>query len=209
LTKQAKLTYEYLDEIQPAEVNPKDHDLGAIMESMRRFGFVAPLVVNTTTGNLVVGHGRAKALQQLVEEGEQPPNRITVDKAKRWKVPVVNVEFASDEEARAYLVADNRLTELGGWNYDELAQVLTGLGDNLVGTGYDGEDLDDVLAMVGQLPPPPGGTGPGAGESGDALWPTVKLRVPPEVFHQYRKLMATCDGNTDGEKFADLLGRVS
>lgn len=200
-----KLAFVRLDQVQPAPRNPKDHDVGAIMQSLRRFGFVAPIIINTKTGNLVVGHGRVQALQQLQQENDPAPARVKVLKDGVWKVPCIEVAFDTDKEAEAYVLADNRLTELGGWNYNELAEVLTELGTELDGTGYDGDDVDDVLAMVGELPPPPGAAGPGSGESGDALWPTIKVRVPPEVFHLYRKVMAQVDGNTDAERFEGLV----
>ena len=52
-----------LSEIQTADKNPKDHDVGAIYQSMKRFGFVAFPLINSTTDKLLAGHGRLKTLQ--------------------------------------------------------------------------------------------------------------------------------------------------
>ena len=67
-----------------------------------------------------------------------------------WLVPVVRgVGFNSDAEIEAYLVADNRLTILGGWNEPELAALLQDLAAQdtalLETTGYDGDDLQALL----------------------------------------------------------------
>jgi ParB-like chromosome segregation protein Spo0J len=156
-----KLEHLPLDSIVPAFRNPKDHDLGAIMESIRRFGFVAPAIRNEATGKLVAGHGRLQALRLLWENQEDPPEGIKKTKDGGWKLPVITgIEFASDEEAEAYLIADNRLTELGGWDEAELLDALLDLArtssDLLEVTGYDTDDLEAMaarLAGLGSLPP--------------------------------------------------------
>jgi len=65
-------------------------------------------------------------------------------------VPVVRgVTFNSDAELEAYLVADNHLVELGGWEEEELAALLSDLAAEdealLQATGYDADDLDLML----------------------------------------------------------------
>lgn len=144
-----RIEYEPLHEIKGDELNPKEHDLGAIIESIKRHGYVAPLIANETTGTLVAGHGRALALAAMRRAGDAAPLGI-VERGDEWLVPVVRgVAFPSDDEARAYLVADNRTTSLGGWNEGALADLLSTLSRQtaagLTGTGYDGDDLDAML----------------------------------------------------------------
>lgn len=135
-----------------AERNPKDHDIGEMVQSLRRFGFVMPGLQNAKTGRVVVGHGRARALEELKRANAAPPKRIMVrPEDGEWLVPVVHgVEFATDEEAEAYLLADNKLTERGGWDMPLLLEALTDLagGGGLAGTGFDGDDLDELTAML-------------------------------------------------------------
>lgn len=148
-----KLEMVPLEDLKPAELNPKDHDVGALIRSMGRFGFVAPVIVDEATGRLVVGHGRLKALVAMLTDGQEPPRGIEVGEDGRWLVPVVRgVEFASREEALAYLVADNRLTELGGWDEPSLAEALALLEETvgLDGVGYDPEDVDAMLVEMGR-----------------------------------------------------------
>ena len=149
-TKDEGLHIEYLplDELQEAPRNPKQHEIEAIQASMRRFGFVAVPAINETTGRMVAGHGRKEALVAMEAAGEAPPRRIVV-KNGDWYVPVLRgVAFETDEEAEAYLLADNRLTEIGGNDEALLAEMLgemKNLDGGLVGVGYSDEDVAKML----------------------------------------------------------------
>lgn len=160
----AKIKHEILNEVLPASLNPKDHDIGALIESIRTFGFMAPLLVNEHTGRLLAGHGRAEALLQMWSEGEDPPDNVTVDsKTGQWIVPVIRGVSIEDEKmAEAYLIADNRLTELGGWDKADLASMLRELQSAGVmdATGFDGDDLDELLADLGEFNVDPLGENP-------------------------------------------------
>jgi len=145
-----RIEYMPLSKLVRAPRNPKSHDLGAIHGSVGRFGFVAPFILDDTTGKLVAGHGRLDALQQMKASGKPAPARVQVEGGE-WLVPVVRgVSFEDEREAEAYLVADNRTTILGGWDEETLAQVLGDLAAESVleGTGYDGDDLDGLLAAM-------------------------------------------------------------
>lgn len=148
-----QIEYIPLAEIEPADRNAKDHDIGALIQSIKRFGFVAPLIRNDATGKIVVGHGRAEAVGEMLLNGDPKPDGIVADESERWCLPVLTgISFRSDIEAEAYLIADNRLTELGGWDEAELVDVLQDLirDGGLDGTGYDGEDLGAMLDRLGQ-----------------------------------------------------------
>lgn len=137
-----------LSEITEADRNVKDHDIGAIHESMNRFGFTSPLLMNESTGKLVAGHGRVEALRQKKQFNEDRPANIEESDDGDWLVPVIRgVYFANEEEAQAYLLADNRLTELGGWDTNALLEELQILAENsgLEGTGFDDADLNNLM----------------------------------------------------------------
>ena len=60
-------------------------------------------------------------------------------------VPVIRLAHLSPEQVRAYRIADNRLSELSGWDDELLAaelQALDAAGFDLGLTGFEGEDLD-------------------------------------------------------------------
>lgn len=124
--------------------NPKDHDLGAIAASLARFGQQAPIVVQKSTGWIIAGNGRWEAAP-MVGELERA---LGFGRGEPWTHIAVVWSELGEEEALAYALADNRTTELGGWDDAKLAAVLTELAatGNLVATGYDGADLDELLA---------------------------------------------------------------
>ena len=158
-----RIEYMALGELTSAPRNPRRHELEQIKASIRRFGFVAVPAINETTGRIVAGHGRRDALLEMQAAGEQPPARIKVVNGV-WYMPVLRgVEFATDVEAEAYLLADNRLTEIGGYDDKLLATMLAELkaqGDGaLDGIGYDDDALRDLL---GEPAPSGGNTDPDA-----------------------------------------------
>jgi hypothetical protein len=75
---------------------------------------------------------------------------VTVREDGEWLVPVLRgISFATEAEAEAFVVADNRAAELGGWRADGLAAMLTDLASSslgLRGVGYDAGSIEDLLA---------------------------------------------------------------
>ena len=125
-----------LAKIEPYGKNAKKHpeeQITKIADSIREFGFNQPLVVDKT-GVLIVGHGRYYAAHLLGLE----------------KVPVLELDI-SEEKARAYRLADNKLNE-SDWNMELVIGELQGLSIAMIDlTGFsrdlllttDAED-DDV-----------------------------------------------------------------
>lgn len=147
-----KLEYMPLSEMVRLPRNPKTHSLKHLGSSMGRFGFTAPPTIDERTGTLVAGHGRIDALKKIRDEGGEPPDRITVNKKGEWMVPIIRgVEFADDREAEAYAIADNRLTEVGGWDFGQLSAIMQDLaaeGDgSLEGLGFEDLELKKLLGM--------------------------------------------------------------
>lgn len=111
-----RIVYTPLDLVLRWPRNPKKHKTDLIRDSFTEHGFTIPLVKDSTTGRLVAGHGRLDALVAMRAEGLPPPKRIIV-KAGQWHVPVLEgVDFPDEASAEDYLISDNRLVELGGWN---------------------------------------------------------------------------------------------
>lgn len=146
-----RIEYMPLAKLKKWPRNPKDHDIGQIHQSIGRFGYVQPVMVDERSGMLVAGHGRLETLEQMRAEGKTPPERVETNKKGEWFVPVIRgVRFANDQEAAAYAVADNRLAELGGWDDAALVDVLKDLNENdaLTGVGFDADDLDEMLTRT-------------------------------------------------------------
>lgn len=149
-----EIRYVALEEVAGWPTNPKEHDLDAIKGSIERFGFTAPAILDATSERLVAGHGRLEVLLAKFAAGDPVPKRIKVLPDGRWAMPVIfGVSFDSEEEAEAYLLADNALTTAGGWNTDELTervQYLSSQGTEVRGLGFSDDAIAAMLGVEGE-----------------------------------------------------------
>ncbi|MEV4749050.1 hypothetical protein AB0K21_21950 [Streptosporangium sp. NPDC049248] len=150
---QRRIEYMPLPDIPSALRNAKDHDLPSIRASIELFGCIVAGEVDERTGRLVVGHGRKEVLMAMVEEGKSPPEGIHLGEDGTWLVPIVRGwSSRSDADAEAYLVANNRTGEKGGWDKTMLAESLLSIQQAdaalLAVTGYTADDLADLDAEL-------------------------------------------------------------
>lgn len=135
--------------------NPKKHDMGALIQSIRRYGFRDAPIYDRTLNSIIAGNGRVEALAMMKEDGEEPPRGIVVQ-GDEWLVPVQHGVDASDErEAEAFGLDHNNLTILGGdagieallgmYREDLLVEKLEALGAAHLPVSIDGDDLDALL----------------------------------------------------------------
>lgn len=107
--------------------NPRSGDVDAIADSLKRFGQVKPIVVQQSTGYVIAGNHVLRAARAL-----------------GWKqVAVVEVD-CDDATATAYLLADNRMSDLGTFDRALLGDLLSRLAV-LDGTGYTQDDIDALM----------------------------------------------------------------
>jgi DNA modification methylase len=96
--------------LQPYRRNARTHSkkqIGQIAESIRRFGFTNPVLIDD--GNMILaGHGRVEAAKRLGIN----------------TVPCLRLSTLSEPEKRAYILADNKLAQNAGWDEDLLAGEL-------------------------------------------------------------------------------------
>ena len=112
----------------PYERNAKIHNasqVDQIAASIQEFGFISPCLIDKNY-NIIAGHGRVEACKTLGIE----------------KVPCVFIEGLTEEQRRAYIIADNRLTELGEWDMDLVNEELEALADAGFDIGLTGFDWD-------------------------------------------------------------------
>lgn len=105
------MRYVRLDELHVWDKNPRQHDLPYLKELIRRFGFNQPPAFRE--GVLYVGNGRITALLEMYRDGEAVPQKINLDVDGMWLVPVENLDHLTEEEAKAYAVADNQANQRG------------------------------------------------------------------------------------------------
>lgn len=146
-----RLEYVPLALLQVAPRNPKRHQLDQLGGSISRFGYVEPIVMDERTGRMVAGHGRRESLLKMRAKGQAPPTGVREGDGD-WLVPVVRGWTSkSDKDAEAYLIASNRHVELGGWDDTELVALLRDV--DLDGTGYNQDDLTELLDRVAEPTP--------------------------------------------------------
>lgn len=118
----------------PYERNAKKHpqdQLEKLKKSIQEFGFISPCLIDRDL-RIIAGHGRVEAAKQLGME----------------TVPCVFIEGLTDEQRRAYIIADNRLTELGGWDEEIIRDELLQLNENGFDVSLTGFDLDEFVDNI-------------------------------------------------------------
>ena len=189
--------------------NPRRGNVAAIRESLRRFGQVRPIVVQSETRYVIAGN---HTLQAAIEEG--------------WNEIVAVFVDLSDEEARAYLLADNRTSDLGGYDDPALALILNDLAatGKLEGTAWTIDQLDDLNALLQEMqssPPQPPTDTPGMrqsntfeqdaeGYSGRAQRLLI-LTLPPEQYAWLVNALAriAADDGDEGQSNTDTVLKLA
>lgn len=129
-----KIEYVPAESIKVHPENPRQGDVAVIEQSIQRNGVYQPVVVQRSTGFIVVGNHRYLAMR----------NR-GID-----QIPVIWRDV-DDQAAHRIMLADNRTSELGDYDSEQLVALLEGLGGDLDGTGYTEDRLDDLLAYVNAI----------------------------------------------------------
>jgi ParB-like chromosome segregation protein Spo0J len=129
-----EIRYLSIDELVPYSRNPRTHSdeqISQIAASIQEFGFTNPILIDSKQG-IIAGHGRLAAAKELGFE----------------KVPCIDLSHLTEDQKRAYVIADNKLALNGGWN-DELLRLelmdLKELGADLELTGFDAIELADIM----------------------------------------------------------------
>jgi len=121
-----------IDKLIPYHNNPrKNQAVDKVASSLSEFGFQQPIVVDKNMV-VIVGHTRLLASQKLGYK----------------KVPVFIADL-SEAKAKAYRIADNRLSEDSDWDYDFLNMeigILQEMDFDLTQLGFDKEELNNLLA---------------------------------------------------------------
>ena len=113
-----------LSELKGNPKNPKDHDVEKIMVSIETYGYINPIIVNKSDNYILAGHGRKLALMMMKGKDLPPPNPVKEEDGD-WLVQILSgVEIENEKDALAFVIADNRLVELGGWNRAELLEAI-------------------------------------------------------------------------------------
>lgn len=130
--EELKIVYLPPGELVPYEKNPRMNDGGVqpVIESIKAYGFKVPIVVDSN--NVVIcGHTRLKAALQMGLDS----------------VPCIIADDLTEEQVKAFRIADNKVSDFSIWDNKLLLEELTALDDTDWFTGFDFAELDglDVL----------------------------------------------------------------
>ncbi|MBW3637361.1 MAG: ParB/RepB/Spo0J family partition protein [Armatimonadetes bacterium] len=140
--------------LHPQNVN--QGDAGAIFQSIEANGFYGVVVAQRSTGRILAGNHRYEAAKM----------------AGLGEIPVAWVE-CDDATALRILLADNRTARLGRDDDAALAELLAEISNSagtLEGTGYDGDDLDQLITDLAKE-----GISVGEGKDYDSFSQTQEL----------------------------------
>lgn len=165
-----------IGEIFPYENNPRNNEsaVDAVAESIKQFGFKQPIVVDKDNV-IIVGHTRWEAAQRLGLES----------------VPVLVAEDLTEQQAKAYRLADNKTNELSGWDFLALDEELDGILDfDMTDFGFDDEEPEPIEVTEDEY---------------DAEEP-AEARTKSGDLWQLGKHRLICGDSTDAETAARLMG---
>jgi len=179
-------------ELKPDPANPRRQSkkqIQQIAESIRAFGFNVPILVDRD-GHVIAGHGRLLACRELgIDE-----------------VPTLCLEHLTPAQARAFRIADNKLTENATWDDRLLAEQLrdlslSGLDFDIEVTGFEMGEIDLRIASLEDTP--------AAGSDPADILPEISAALPVSkigdrwLLGRHRVL---CGNALDPETFTALMG---
>ena len=137
MSEKLKIVYRPLQELSPYAHNARTHSteqVAQLVESIKQFGWTNPVLIDEK-GEIIAGHGRVMAAEML----------------KMDSVPVIVLSGLTDEQKKAYRLADNRLPMNAGWDEDLLRMELSDLINadfDVSLTGFGPTQIDELLTDV-------------------------------------------------------------
>ena len=186
------VAYRQIDELKPDPANPRHHSknqIRQIAESIKAFGFNVPILIDPD-GTVICGHCRLLACREL----------------GMTEVPTLCLDHLTPAQARAFMIADNRLSEIAAWDDRLLAQQLKdlsllGLDFNLEVTGFEMGEIDLRIESLEDVPDR-------ADDAADAVpdvsaGPAISKIGDTWILGRHRVL---CDNALDPVAYAALMG---
>lgn len=137
--KNEKIVMMKTADIIPYENNPRKNDgaVEAVANSIKEFGFRSPIIVDSENV-IIAGHTRLRAAESLgIEE-----------------VPVIIADDLTEEQVRAFRIADNKTGELATWDMDALAEEIKDLIPDIDMTEFGFGDFE-ITMLTEDLEPEP------------------------------------------------------
>lgn len=123
-----KIEYKDINELIPYINNPRINDgaVDKVASSIKNFGFKNPIIIDKNN-EIIAGHTRLKAARKLGLE----------------EVPTIKVDDLTDNQIKAFRIADNKTSEFAEWDFGLLEIELEGLDNEF--TGFDIDAIDEDI----------------------------------------------------------------
>ena len=128
MNNKIKVVMMKISDLKDYENNPRKNDkaVDAVANSIHSFGFKVPVIIEPD-GTIIAGHTRVKASKKLgIEE-----------------IPCIVADDLTEDQVKAFRVADNKTAELADWDMDKLIDELKGIEMDMEQFGFD--DLEKLL----------------------------------------------------------------
>lgn len=124
-----KIITKKIEELKPYENNPRFNDdaVEYVKNSIKEFGFKVPMVIDKDN-TIVTGHTRYKAALELGLN----------------EVPCIIADDLTEEQIKAYRLADNKVSEKSGWNFELLEEELDDLDIDMSEYGFENLEEFDI-----------------------------------------------------------------
>ena len=143
LSHQMLIIYRPIDQLKPDPSNPRRHSqkqIRQIADSIKTFGFNVPILVDCD-GKIIAGHGRYDAARLI----------------GMTELPALCLDHLTAAQARAFMIADNRLGDSSAWDGRLLAEQLRDL--SLLGLDFEievtGFEVGEIDLRIASLERPP------------------------------------------------------
>lgn len=122
-----KIEYVDIDSIKPYENNPRHNEeaIPYVMNSIKEFGFKNPIIIDKNNV-IIAGHTRLESAKRLGMK----------------EVPIIHADDLTEEQVKAFRLADNKVSEKAEWNFNMLDAELADLDIDMEDFGF--EDIDIV-----------------------------------------------------------------
>lgn len=127
--KEMKIEYKNIEELIPYENNPRINKeaVDYVANSIKEFGFKNPIIIDKNN-IIVAGHTRLKACEKLGIK----------------RVPTITADDLTDEQIKAFRIADNKVAEFSKWDTDKLNIELDNIDIDMSEFGFEDLEMEDI-----------------------------------------------------------------
>lgn len=123
-----EIKYVNIDDIKPYENNPRfnDNAVEYVKNSIKEFGFKVPMILDKDN-TIVCGHTRYKSALELGLK----------------EIPVIYADDLTEEQIKAFRIADNKVSEFADWDIELLAEELENIDIDMTEFGVEDVDIEE------------------------------------------------------------------